>query len=579
MRKRPGYPIAIRTSRFAVTVLLATVCAGCSSNLARFDGDPFSNPFINRNDSIATGSVRPAQQRLSHAQQPYRQPSPAVGRVSAAPLPAPGTSAIGQLKVRPATPVSVTQTQRSAAAKAAQPIHTGTIAAKAAPGWSTKGGTPITLKQGETVETVANRYGVPASVILHVNGMSSSSQAVPGKLLIIPTYSATLRHGEEADAGLAQKAAALIPALQADRPFLKAGAHLHLAFNGETSDAPGAELIDNTALLAFTSEPGARAPAPKKVRSVANIAAPISIKPPLAVTQPAPVKAAAKPVTVKAAATKPATPSKVAVKAPAKPAASKVVAQPARILAAAPARHPTAKPVVAAAKPQKAAQPVKSAKVDTKPKAIASVPAKTTSPVASAKPAAKHAVMASAVKKVPAVAVKAPAKPVAVASVAPKPAKPEVQPSEISAYAADTTATGSLPPAAIPPGDNGVFRWPARGRIISSFGSKDISGTNNGINISMPEGTPVKAAEAGTVAYSGDDVKKYGKLVLIKHDNGYVSAYAHNGELDVKKGETVKRGQIIAKSGATGDVTSPQLHFQLRKGELPVDPIKLLDAN
>jgi murein DD-endopeptidase MepM/ murein hydrolase activator NlpD len=112
------------------------------------------------------------------------------------------------------------------------------------------------------------------------------------------------------------------------------------------------------------------------------------------------------------------------------------------------------------------------------------------------------------------------------------------------------------------------FRWPARGRIIQGF----RTGTNDGINIALPEGTSVKAAESGVVAYAGSELKGYGNLVLIRHPNGYVSAYAHNGEVAVKRGETVKRGQTIAKSGQSGNVASPQLHFELRKGSTPVDP-------
>ncbi|GEO99442.1 hypothetical protein GCM10007887_15850 [Methylobacterium haplocladii] len=122
---------------------------------------------------------------------------------------------------------------------------------------------------------------------------------------------------------------------------------------------------------------------------------------------------------------------------------------------------------------------------------------------------------------------------------------------------------------------NESFRWPAKGRVINGYGSSG----NEGINIAVPEGTPVKAAEDGTVAYAGSDVKGYGKLVLVRHTNGYVSAYAHNGELDVRPGEKVKRGQTIAKSGATGNVTSPQLHFEIRKGATPVDPIPHLASN
>ena len=111
--------------------------------------------------------------------------------------------------------------------------------------------------------------------------------------------------------------------------------------------------------------------------------------------------------------------------------------------------------------------------------------------------------------------------------------------------------------------------------MISGYGSSG----NEGINIAVPEGTPVKAAEEGTVAYAGSDVKGYGKLVLVRHANGYVSAYAHNGEIDVKPGDKVKRGQTIAKSGASGNVTSPQLHFEIRKGGAPVDPMSQLASN
>ncbi len=116
------------------------------------------------------------------------------------------------------------------------------------------------------------------------------------------------------------------------------------------------------------------------------------------------------------------------------------------------------------------------------------------------------------------------------------------------------------------------FRWPARGRIIQGF----KTGGNDGINISVPAGTSVRAAENGVVVYSGDGLKGYGNLVLIKHPNGFVTAYGNNGELDVKRGQTVKRGQIIAKSGDSGDVNSPQLHFELRKGSRPVDPTSYL---
>ncbi len=129
-------------------------------------------------------------------------------------------------------------------------------------------------------------------------------------------------------------------------------------------------------------------------------------------------------------------------------------------------------------------------------------------------------------------------------------------------------ATGALP----------TFRWPVRGKVIAAYGAKTNGKANDGINLAVPEGTPVKAAEDGVVAYSGNELKGYGNLVLIRHANGYVTAYAHASELLVKRGDTIKRGQVIAKSGQSGEVGSPQLHFEIRKGSSPVDPLQFLNG-
>src|SRR4029077_3049769 len=109
----------------------------------------------------------------------------------------------------------------------------------------------------------------------------------------------------------------------------------------------------------------------------------------------------------------------------------------------------------------------------------------------------------------------------------------EDAPAETSVRAAE--ATGALP----------TFRWPVRGKVITSYGAKTNGKANDGINLAVPEGTPVKAAEDGVVAYSGNELKGYGNLVLVRHANGYVTAYAHASELLVKRGDTIKRGQII----------------------------------
>ena len=155
-----------------------------------------------------------------------------------------------------------------------------------------------------------------------------------------------------------------------------------------------------------------------------------------------------------------------------------------------------------------------------------------------------------------------------------KPAKPTVDPTPTGRAAPEAPTSGAPQTAAQADaaGASPEFRWPAHGHIIQGF----KTGGNDGINIAVPEGTSVRAAENGVVAYAGDGLKGYGNLVLIKHPNGFVSAYANNGELNVKLGETVKRGQVIAKSGSSGNVSSPQLHFELRKGSTPVDPTNYL---
>ncbi|MBR0697426.1 peptidoglycan DD-metalloendopeptidase family protein [Bradyrhizobium lablabi] len=129
-------------------------------------------------------------------------------------------------------------------------------------------------------------------------------------------------------------------------------------------------------------------------------------------------------------------------------------------------------------------------------------------------------------------------------------------------------ATGALP----------TFRWPVRGKVITSYGAKTNGKANDGINVAVPEGTPIKAAEDGVVAYSGNELKGYGNLVLVRHSNGYVTAYAHASELLVKRGDTIRRGQVIAKSGQSGEVGSPQLHFEIRKGSSAVDPLQFLNG-
>jgi len=134
-------------------------------------------------------------------------------------------------------------------------------------------------------------------------------------------------------------------------------------------------------------------------------------------------------------------------------------------------------------------------------------------------------------------------------------------------------ATDDADPSA--PG-TGRFAWPVIGQVISPFGSFGKGERNDGINIATSVGTPIHAAAAGTVTYTGNELKGYGNLVLIQHDDGYVTAYAHAESISVSRGDRVERGQTIGLAGSTGDVDRPQVHFEIRKGVQPINPRLLL---
>ncbi len=142
------------------------------------------------------------------------------------------------------------------------------------------------------------------------------------------------------------------------------------------------------------------------------------------------------------------------------------------------------------------------------------------------------------------------------------PSEPMLSPEEIPALP-------DLPPP--PPGDG--FMWPAEGTVISGYGPKPGNRHNDGINIALPRGAPVRATRDGVIAYVGNELRGYGNLILIRHEGGWVSAYAHNDALLVGQGEKVRRGQVVALSGSTGGVATPQLHFELRRDGVSVDPL------
>ena len=157
-------------------------------------------------------------------------------------------------------------------------------------------------------------------------------------------------------------------------------------------------------------------------------------------------------------------------------------------------------------------------------------------------------------------------------SATPQPAR-KVLPSERVVVKRAPRISPSVKP---PPPSRGGFIWPVSGRLLSRFGTLGKGLQNDGINILARRGTPVRAIQNGVVAYSGNELRGFGNLLLIKHSGGWISAYAHNDKLLVRTGQRVKRGQVISRVGSTGSVDKPQLHFELRRENRAVDPERYL---
>ncbi|MGC8534082.1 MAG: peptidoglycan DD-metalloendopeptidase family protein [Rhizomicrobium sp.] len=138
-----------------------------------------------------------------------------------------------------------------------------------------------------------------------------------------------------------------------------------------------------------------------------------------------------------------------------------------------------------------------------------------------------------------------------------------------------------LLPSAAPRAADGAprFLWPVSGKVIEAFGVLPSGGRNDGINIATREGAPIRAAASGTVIYAGHGLKAYGNLVLIRHRDGYITAYAHAERLLVARNTHVAAGQVIGYAGRTGGLEVPQLHFEIRHGVTPLNPAPLLMAS
>jgi murein DD-endopeptidase MepM/ murein hydrolase activator NlpD len=444
-----------------VLVLAAAGVGGCSSDISRFNESPFASRPAPANETTGSIPTQPTHRVETQALPPPRvtqNGSPGIASYQPQPQYAP-----------PAQYAPPPQAQYAPQPQYAPPRQevTGSIppAPPARQDWSWDGGTAVTVAQGETLESISRRYGVPVHAIMQANNMTPPAFIQAGQRLVIPrsTYS---------KAPAASPPATRLAANPGYKPALAPAPQggVHVVQPGETLYSLARRYHKQPMLIAQANNFGLDHKIKIGDRVVIPGAAPV-----------APV-AAAKPVRAP-------TPQHVAELKP--------------------------KPQPAVVRPQGS-------------------PGVTPAPTA-------HTITPTQTP------------PAETAEAAPQ-------------HQAETTS-------AVP-----SFRWPARGRVILGFGPKTSGGQNDGINVSVPEGTPIRAAEDGVVAYAGNELKGYGNLVLIRHANGFVTAYAHASELAVKKGETVKRGQIIGKSGATGNVTAPQLHFEVRKGATPVDPMQYLQG-
>lgn len=331
-------------------------------------------------------------------------------------------------------------------------------------GWTTAGGTTVTVAAGDTASTLSRRYGVPEEALLATNGMTNPEQVVPGRHVVIPVFSSGGAAVAAAPAAGGMPATHKVVAgdtlLSIARQYGVPASSIAQANNlpdngivklGQTLRIPGASATNTRVAALPTANDATPAKAPE-------------VKP----VTPAPVVAGTPPTTLDAQAQAPAAPA---------------------------------------------------------PTQVASLPALAGQAGASATDAAA----APAAEEAP-----------------------------------EDAASG--------------FRWPARGRIVAGFGRRPNGEQNDGINIALPEGTPIKAAESGTVIYAGNELTGFGNLVLVRHADGWVTAYAHAKEITVARGAEVRRGQVIGTVGATGAVNQPQLHFELRKGSTPVDPLPHLSG-
>lgn len=500
--------------------LLASVATGCSSDASRFGGlfsssgsDNITTSSVPRrtlfgSNPVPRGTVGNGQQFATADQmgtqgEALNQPFPDQGTVSYDPINTSTTTGSGTRLAT--TPMRVQRGDLSdptagiqqgaerevalgqplpergtkAIVDGADTLATGTVKGKA--GWSTNNAPVVMLRQGESVKTLANRYGVPEKEILAANGLKRGSDAEPGQKIVIPTFSTTASAAKAStdhtlkvdnklptpDGKTEQKVAILPGTSSRDKAKAETGqTNSNVADAAEGKGKGGYEVQPGDSLAKIARSNGVSVDALKKANGLETASIRIGQK-----------------LTIPAGG------------ASAETTTDKTVT----------ASVPVNKDKTAEKKPE---------------------------------------------------GYKAPVKTVSVSEATEK--------SDVTEDAPESTGIGK-------------YRWPVRGAVIAGYGANVEGNRNDGIDISVPEGTPIKAAENGVVIYSGSSLKELGNAVLVRHDDGTVTVYGHAGELNVQRGQKIQRGQTVATSGMSGNATRPKVHFEVRKNATPVNPMTYLE--
>lgn len=493
-------------SRFAAILAATTFLAGCSSGATRFSEGIFTDDIFTGSTSNQRAIIRnQVDQPYPGDAQPVAKTAPVAMSRSAVEPVTTGSVQRGSLPPAASVPVRTASAEpnpvdRTVTYTAAPQPVAAAPAPRAAPaggqkGWSSAGGTEVTVRPGETVHNLSKRFGVPSSEILKANGMASADQLAAGQKVVIPTYAYSRKAG--------------VSAPDANPKVAEAKSSSGTRFDVPTEKAP--------------------------------------------LPKPAPVQQAA--VLPQAPKERDSSERQTASTTGSTSSSGNVYT-----VVAGDSLYAIAKKTGVSATDLKAANGLSDGHLQIGQKLT--IPAGGNTRVAKAAPAKVDPIQTGATKNA---AKEATASPVT-AYTPPKPSEKAIREvtTETAAIAPDATGIGRM-------------RWPARGRIIEGYGRAAGGKVNDGIDIAVPEGTPVKAAENGVVIYAGDGLKEFGNTVLVRHEDGLVTVYGHTSKLKVSRGDTVRRGQEIAVSGMSGSADRPKLHFEVRKDSSPVDPTEFLE--